>query len=190
MTTPRAAGTPHGAAGGSSPIGTSRNGREVPALRPGEGVPIALVVVVILVVGLAVVFSSPDDKPVTVKSWSTANPVDFAQTAITELDGTVRIATYGPPYNTGTPQSIGPFSPAKWFGVHHPIDTANDFVIGPLRTLPNQPALDCGRRPVHLGPRRPTGKWTAAYEKAVANAALRHGGAPRPGRRLRASRHR
>jgi hypothetical protein len=48
---------------------------------------VAFVAVVILVTGLAVVFGSPDDKPVTVKSWSSADPVDFAQTAITELDG-------------------------------------------------------------------------------------------------------
>ncbi len=87
---------------------------------------IALVVVSVLVVGLAVIFSSPDEKPVTVKSWSTSNPVDFAQTAIAELDGTSATATYGPPYNdtTGSSQSIGPFSPEQWLGVHHPIDTA------------------------------------------------------------------
>ena len=41
----------------------------------------------------------PTSKPVTVKSWSTSDPVDFAQTAITELDGTSGTATYGPPYN-------------------------------------------------------------------------------------------
>ena len=35
---------------------------------------IALVVVAILVAGLAVIFSSPDDTPVTVKSWSSASP--------------------------------------------------------------------------------------------------------------------
>ena len=96
--------------------------------------------VVVLVVGLAVLFSSPDDKPVTVKSWSRADPVDFAQTAITELDGTSPTATYGPPYNTnGTSQSIGPFSPEKWLGVHHPIDTAQDYVLGPLRDPARQP---------------------------------------------------
>ena len=79
---------------------------------------IALVVVSVLVVGLAVIFSSPDEKPVTVKSWSTSDPVDFAQTAITELDGTSAIATYGPPYNNtaGAAQSIGPFSPAAVVG--------------------------------------------------------------------------
>ena len=62
------------------------------------------------------------------------DPVDFAQTAITELDGTSGTATYGPPYNStpGASQSIGPFSPEQWLGVHHPIDTANDYVLAPL----------------------------------------------------------
>src|SRR5580700_2481255 len=94
---------------------------------------VALVAVGVLIVLLAVVFSSPDEPAVTLKSWSTSDPVDFAQTAVTELDGTSPLATYGPPYNTaGTAQSIGAFSPAHWLGVHHPIDTANDFVIAPL----------------------------------------------------------
>src|SRR5664279_5325260 len=104
---------------------------------------IAFLVVAVLAVGLAVIFSSPDDTPVTVKSWSTSDPVDFAQTAITELDGTSGTATYGPPYNstTGSSQSIGPISPESWFGVHHPIDTANDYVVDPLQTLPNTPQV-------------------------------------------------
>ena len=83
-------------------------------------VTVAFVVVSILVVVLAVIFSSPDEAPVTVKSWSARDPVDFAQTAITELDGTSGTATYGPPYNhtAGASQSIGPISPEKWAGVH------------------------------------------------------------------------
>ena len=49
---------------------------------------IALLVVLILTVTLAVVFGSPDEKSITIKAWSTAAPVDFAQTAFGELDGT------------------------------------------------------------------------------------------------------
>ncbi len=104
---------------------------------------VAFLAVAVLIVLLAVVFSSPDEPAVTLKTWSIANPVDFAQTAVTELDGTSGVATYGPPYNA-TPDSsqhIGFFEPAQWFGVHQPIDTAQDFVIGPLRTLPNQPLV-------------------------------------------------
>ncbi len=133
---------------------------------------IALVVVVILVVGLAALLSSPDETPVTIKSWSTANPVDFAQTAITELDGSSGTATYGPPYNgtTGSSQSIGPFSPESWIGVHIPIDTADDYVIDPLRTLPNGPDVQAAVDRYTTATSAQQAKWTAAYETAVAKA--------------------
>ncbi len=138
---------------------------------------IALVVVAVLVTLLAVIFSSPDDTPVTVRSWSTANPVDFAQTAITELDGTSGVATYGPPYNNtpGAAQSIGPFSPQQWFGVHHPIDTANDYVLGPLRTLPNRPALDAAITAYTSASPTQQAAWTTAYTKGVAKASTVNG---------------
>jgi hypothetical protein len=138
---------------------------------------IALVVVAVLVTGLALIFSSPDETPVTVKSWSTADPVGFAQTAITELDGTSALAAYGPPYNgaTGASQSIGPISPERWFGVHHPIDTANDYVINPLRTLPDRPTLAAAvTRYTSASPGQQTA-WTTAYEKGVANATFSGG---------------
>lgn len=147
---------------------------------------IALLAVTVLTVVLATIFSSPDDKPVTIKSWSTAKPttswptggpVDFAQTAITELDGSSGTAGYGPPYNstTGASQSIGPISPESWFGVTHPIDTANDYVIAPLRTLPNQPALDAAINEYTNASSDQQTKWTTAYEKAVANASFTNG---------------
>ena len=132
---------------------------------------VALAVVCVLVAGLAVIFSSPDEKPVTVKSWSASDPVGFAQTAITELDGTSAVATYGPPYNNGgTAQSIGPFSPGQWLGVHHPIDTANDFVIAPLKTLPDRPALAAALATYTAASTTQQTRWTTAYENAVANA--------------------
>ena len=133
---------------------------------------VALVAVGALILLLAVVFSSPDEPAVTLKTWSVSNPVDFAQTAITELDGTSAVATYGPPYNS-TPdasQHIGFFEPAKWFGVHQPIDTAQDFVIGPLRTLPNQRLLQRSLNVYEGASVSEQAAWTTAYEKAVANA--------------------
>jgi hypothetical protein len=139
---------------------------------------VAFLAVAVLIVLLAVVFSSPDDAAVTLKRWSIASPVDFAQTAITELDGTSATANYGPPYNQSNPgatQSIGPFSPEGWFGVHHPIDTANDDVIAPLLTLPNQPALDAAVSAYTSAPASQQSNWTTAYEKAVANATFTGG---------------
>ena len=135
-----------------------RLARPLRALRPGQGIPDRLHGGGILVAGLAVLFGSPDDTPVTVKSWSNADAVDFAETAITELDGTSGTATYGPPYNLNgtTAGKLGPINPAHWLGVHHPIDTANDYVLGPLSTLPNSPGPGGSRR-VQVGPGRSAG---------------------------------
>jgi hypothetical protein len=138
---------------------------------------IAFLAVGVVVVGLSIIFSSPDEHPVTLKSWSIANPVDFAQTAITELDGTSGNATYGPPYNAtpGSSQSIGPFSPEKWFGVHQPVETAQDFVVGPLRTLPNQPALTTALDHFSSAASSQQAAWSAAYEKGVSKATFVNG---------------
>jgi hypothetical protein len=138
---------------------------------------VALVAVGVLILLLSVVFSSPDEPAVTLKSWSTSSPVDFAQTAITQLDGTSPLATYGPPYNS-TPdvtQHIGFFEPAQWVGVHQPIDTAQDFVIGPLRTLSNQPLVQRALDAYDSATPAQQSAWTTAYEKAVANATEANG---------------
>ena len=75
-----------------------------------------------LTVILTILFSSPDVTPVTLQSWAKADPADFVATAITELDGTSEIATYGPPYNdtSGSAQKIGPISLQDFAGVHQP----------------------------------------------------------------------
>ena len=54
---------------------------------------IALGVVVALALVLTVLFSSPDERPSTVQSWSRGDPVDFVTTAVSELDGTSESAT-------------------------------------------------------------------------------------------------
>ena len=51
---------------------------------------VALAVITALIVVLAVLFSSPDDKPMTIQQWARADPADFVATAVTELDGTQR----------------------------------------------------------------------------------------------------
>jgi hypothetical protein len=65
---------------------------------------VATVVVALLVVILAVLFGSPDDKAVTLQKWATVSSGDFIATAATELDGTSVTASYGAPYNR-TPRS-------------------------------------------------------------------------------------
>ena len=95
---------------------------------------IALAVITALIVILAVLFSSPDDNPVTIQQWARSDPADFVATAVTELDGSSEIATYGPPYNNtpGAGQKVFGVNTQTWPGVHYRIDTAKDFVLDPL----------------------------------------------------------
>ena len=138
---------------------------------------ISFLVVVVLVVGCSIVFSSPDVRPVTIKSWSNASPVDFAQTAMTELDGTSPLATYGPPYThtPGVSQMLGPISMENAVGVRIPINTAKDFVLGPLATLPDRPDLEAALSEYDHASSSQQATWDAAYEKAVANATFANG---------------
>lgn len=94
---------------------------------------IALVVVVLLTIVLAAIFSSPDDPPLTLKGWAKAAPDNLYAVTVAELAGTSDSASYGPPYNTnGDGVALGPLMPQKWIGVHQPVDPANDFVVTPL----------------------------------------------------------
>jgi hypothetical protein len=70
---------------------------------------LALVGIVVLTVALAWIFSSPDEKPITLADWAAGAPNDVIATAAGELAGTTTSAGYGPPYNTASDgQSIGP----------------------------------------------------------------------------------
>ena len=99
--------------------------------------------ITLLAVLLTVLFSSPDDKPSTIGQWSHELPVNFVTAAAKELDGTSGTAEYGPPYNHNSEGQHQAWflRPQKWLGVSHPINTANDFVINPLETVPANPAL-------------------------------------------------
>ena len=153
---------------------------------------VALLAVAVLIALLAVVFSSPDEPAITLKTWSAVDPVDFAQTAITELDGTSGTATYGPPYNA-TPgllpahrvlraRAVVRRAPAHRHGAglrHRPAADPAESTGDPARRSP------CTRR----APAAQQSAWTTAYEKAVANATDVNGrlhvpvGPLRPGRR-------
>ena len=97
-------------------------------------VTIAMIAVLGLVLVLSAVLSSPDVPSVTLQSWSKADPVDFLTTASGELAGSTVVASYGPPYNSGSGsvQSWGPLSPQQWAGAHVPVNPPNDFVLQPL----------------------------------------------------------
>ncbi len=132
---------------------------------------IALGVVLALAVVLTVLFSSPDLKPSTVQSWSRGDPVDFVTTATTELDGSSTTGSYGPPYNHASEgQHIAFLHLGKWLGVSHPINTAQDFVLAPLRSISGQPALQTAVSAYEAAPAKIQTAWTSAYETALAKA--------------------
>jgi hypothetical protein len=129
---------------------------------------LALAAVTILTVLLAILFSSPDEKPTTIRSWSRTDPVDFVTTAISELDRSSVTAGYGPPYNgASSGQRILFIHLAKWFGIAHPIDTANDYVIDPLRSITSDPQLQAAVGRYQAASPAAQAAWTAAYGKAL-----------------------
>jgi hypothetical protein len=138
---------------------------------------IALGVVLALVIVLTILFSSPDEKPSTIKQWSRTDPVDFVTTATTELDGSSGTGGYGPPYNHNSDgQHIGFIHLQKWFGVSHPINSATDFVLAPLRSLSSQPALQSAVTSYQAAPAKTQAAWTTAYETALAKATAKPDG--------------
>ncbi|MFJ9536575.1 hypothetical protein ACIRPX_04880 [Streptomyces sp. NPDC101225] len=141
---------------------------------------IALVVVALLTAGLAAVFSSPDVRPVTLASWARADGGDFTATSVSELGGTSGTAEYGPPYNhtPGAAQKLGPVGLQSAAGVRVPVDTANDFVLGPLRTAPEPPAVTAALAVWDAASAARHQAWTAAYSDALAKA---HGTVPAQG---------
>jgi hypothetical protein len=131
---------------------------------------IAIVVVGALVLGLAAVFSSPDDRSLTLKAWAQQTPNDFVATAASELAGTSGTGGYGPPYNS-TPdaaQKIGPINLQKAAGVRIPVDTANDFVITPLSSLPPTQALSGALAQWKAATATQQQGWASAYSDALA----------------------
>jgi hypothetical protein len=95
---------------------------------------IALVVVSVLTVGLAALFSSPDERAVTLQDWSMKSPTDFVATTTGELAGTTISAGYGAPYNNASEGlALGPLKIQKWAGVTIPVNPAVDFVVDPLK---------------------------------------------------------
>ncbi len=130
---------------------------------------IAVGVITLLAVLLTVLLSSPDDKPSTIAQWSHELPADFATTAAKELDGTSGTAEYGPPYNheAGSVQHFLFLHPQRWLGVSHPINTADDYVIKPLETIPGDTALASALVEYKAAPEKQKKEWSEAYAKPL-----------------------
>ncbi len=129
---------------------------------------IAVGVISLLAVVLTILFSSPDDKPSTIGQWSHQLPADFMTAASQQLAGTSGTATYGPPYNHNSEGTQAWFlRPQKWLGVSHPINTAEDFVVKPLETVPNDPALQQALAEYKAAPEKQKAEWAEAYAKPL-----------------------
>ena len=136
---------------------------------------IAVGVIALLTILLAVLFSSPNDPPVSIEQWSHQMPVDFVKTATAELDGTSGTAEYGPPYNeNGKGQQAWFLRPQKWLGVSHPIDTAKEFVIEPLNIESSEAeaALRTAVTTYEAAPAKTKSEWTSNYSKALEKASV------------------
>ena len=153
-----------------------RGVRTVPYDLVKEVVYATLAVGVIALV-LGVVFSSPDIPPVTIAAWAQNDPVDFVTTATGELAGTSISSAYGNPYNTASPgQSWGPIAPVKWFGTRIPIDSANTFVIQPLKyASQGNAALGTAIDTWGKATADQQGKWLTAYTDALGKATVAAG---------------
>jgi hypothetical protein len=130
---------------------------------------IAVGVITLLAVLLTVLLSSPDDKPSTIAQWSHELPADFATTAAEELNETSGTAEYGPPYNhsSGSVQHFFFLHPQRWLGVSHPINTAEDYVVKPLETIPYDPALRSALTEYKAAPTTQKKEWSEAYAKPL-----------------------
>lgn len=130
---------------------------------------VGVVVVGLLVLTFSTVFSSPDEKSITLQTWAIADPADFVATATAELGGTSGTAGYGAPYNT-TPdasQTLGPINLQSLSGVQIPINTAVDLVIGPL-SLEAIPPVGLATWSAASADQKAA--WTSTYSDALAAA--------------------
>jgi hypothetical protein len=133
---------------------------------------VALAAMVLLTVTLAAVFGSPDRRAISLAQWARNAPNDFVVTAVAELDGTSGTATYGAPY-TADPsagQKLGPLPLQRWGGVREPIDTAQDFVLGPLSSVTGDAALGTALARYRAATAAQRTAWTGAYADALDKA--------------------
>jgi hypothetical protein len=132
---------------------------------------IALTAITVVTVLLAAMFSSPDDKAISLRQWAKIAPNDVVATATAELAGTSTSAGYGGPYNTASDgPKLGPITLQKWAGVQIPVDSAKDLVLDPLRTLTTDSAVVPALRAWDSATADQQASWSSAYADALAAA--------------------
>ena len=132
---------------------------------------IALVVVLVLSGGLAAIFSSPDEKAITMSGWAKADPDNLVTTAASELAGTTTSATYGR-RTTPTPKarSSGHCPLQKWGGVRSP-DQLRGPGPGPLSNVSDNPEVSSALATWKAATPEQRTKWATAYTDAIGTAA-------------------
>jgi hypothetical protein len=132
---------------------------------------IALGVISLLTVGLAAVFGSPDERPITLSTWANAAPNDVVATAAGELAGTTTSATYGPPYNSNADgMKLGPLPLQRWAGVRLPVDSAQDLVVAPLSGVQGNSELSAALQTWSSAPQDQRVAWASTYVDALGQA--------------------
>lgn len=131
---------------------------------------IALVVMTLLTGILAAVFSSPDEKAITMARWAQADPNDVVATATGELAGTTTSATYGAPYNDASEgQKVLGIPLQKMGGVRIPVNS-QDLVLQPLEGVTDAPALTRALATWNAASADQQNAWATAYADALEKA--------------------
>lgn len=95
-------------------------------------------IVAVVVVILAIIFSSPDYPTLTIQEVAKKKPVSYLKLVTAYLSGTSDLQTYGPPY-TNNPENaqalFGFFSPQRWVGRIIPVNPQKQFAMEPLKRL-------------------------------------------------------
>jgi hypothetical protein len=129
---------------------------------------ISLAVVTLLVVGLSALFSAPDDPALTFKGWAAEDADSFYATAVAQLAGSSESAGYGAPYNENSDGlNLGPLFLQKWGGVTHPVDNAQDMVIGPLESQVEPNDVSAALKEWNAADAQQQSDWATAYDDAV-----------------------
>jgi hypothetical protein len=132
---------------------------------------LALTGVAVVTVLLAALFSSPDEKSITLQDWARTAPNDVVATATAELAGTSTSASYGAPYNDASPgQKLGPLSLQRWGGVRIPIDSAKELVLDPLASLTTDPTVTSALGAWNAASTTQQQSWANAYAEALSSA--------------------
>lgn len=138
---------------------------------------IGTLVIGVVVVLLAVVFSTPDLPSLTAKQVNKQAPMVLVKTALDDLSQQDPISTYGPPYNRTKDniQKIGSFAPQTWSGVSIPIHSAKVEVIDPLQRISN---IDSKLvNPLHTWNQASTKQqqdWVTAVQKVLKKSSVSH----------------